>query len=408
MAPDHRPGGRGAQPAPKQRGDIPATDILPAAEIVPWRETRVAVKPYSDMWCFNPSIHFDGETWRMIVRCADYAMPDGIQIRGPNADANGVQTRNVMLHLDPTTLRPVEVFPMRELDGLPRNRAGVRGFEDLRLFHTELWGLQAIACSAHLERHGSLTDHYPPEQVVLSLDEDDYSIIAAQPIRGEAWSGPQKNWSPFDQAEEPRFLFSIERGMVFGMHGPIEIEEPVAEPEPITPDQLVAAVPAATKRKFGPLPVNGVEYRQVARMQAVEAKQIGRKHFGGLRGGTQLVYIADNEWLSLAHEARIERNRKFYWHTFYTCDSNGKLLKVSPPMKLVPEKIEFAAGLVVDGDRVVVSLGVDDAQCAIGTTSLEAVMATMKPAGDFKEQPLPAPVPRRLTVGTSSTPIRKP
>lgn len=43
-----------------------------------------------------------------------------------------------------------------------------------------------------------MPQHQPPEQVLLSFDEN-YDIVEAQPIRGDGWSGtPQKNWVPFD------------------------------------------------------------------------------------------------------------------------------------------------------------------------------------------------------------------
>jgi hypothetical protein len=390
-----------------------ANPIGRASDIIPWTSTRIAVKPFQDMWSFNPSLHYDGDVWRMIVRCADYAMPGGVQIRGPNADHFGVQTRNVMVHLDPKTWKVTETFAMREIDGLPRNNSGNRGYEDVRLFHTELWGLQGIGASAHLDR-GNPNDLCAPEQVLLSFD-DAYNITHAHPIRGEEWGGPQKNWSPFDEAEEPRFLYAIDRGIVFGVDGPIVDAEP--EPGAIAGDSLspldVAPAPAPAvhppppSRRYGHLPVNGVEFRRVAKLQAVEAKSVGRRHYAGLRGGSQLVYLGDDQWIGIAHEGRLERGHKFYWHTFYTVNSNGKPQRVGPPLKLATEKIEFAAGMVLDGDRLVISYGVDDAECHIGITDLSAVMETMQPFVAEADAPAPSPIPRRLTVGTSSTPLKR-
>ena len=49
-----------------------------------------------------------------------------------------------------------------------------------------------------------------------------------------------------------------------------------------------------------------------------------------------------------------------YWHVWYLVDASGKLTATSAPMKLVSNGIEFAAGLAIEGERVVVSFGVDD------------------------------------------------
>jgi hypothetical protein len=101
--------------------------------------------------------------------------------------------------------------------------------------------------------------------------------------------------------------------------------------------------------------------------------------YGGLRGGTQLVRVGDDAWLGIGHEMRFVKNLKYYWHTFYLVDSKGKMRAVSPPCKLASEGIEFAAGMAIDGDRVVVSFGVDDMHCRIGETSLSAVLAILHP-----------------------------
>ncbi len=103
-----------------------------------------------------------------------------------------------------------------------------------------------------------------------------------------------------------------------------------------------------------------------------------RPGYEGLRGGTQLVRVADDAWLGIGHEMKFVKGLKYYWHVFYSVNSKGKLLAASEPVKLAPNGIEFAAGLVVDGDRVVVSFGVDDMECKIGETQLSAVMEALQ------------------------------
>ena len=101
--------------------------------------------------------------------------------------------------------------------------------------------------------------------------------------------------------------------------------------------------------------------------------------YEGLRGGTQLVRVAEDAWLGIGHEMKFVNGRKYYWHTWYLVDSRGKMTSASEPMKLAPNGIEFAAGMAIDGDRVVVSFGVDDMHAMLGETSLSAVMELLKP-----------------------------
>lgn len=100
--------------------------------------------------------------------------------------------------------------------------------------------------------------------------------------------------------------------------------------------------------------------------------------YEGLRGGTQLVRVGDDAWLGLGHEMKFVNGKKFYWHTWYVVDGRGRMIAASDPMKLAANGIEFAAGLAVDGDRAVVSFGVDDMHCFLGETRLSAVMEMLQ------------------------------
>lgn len=99
--------------------------------------------------------------------------------------------------------------------------------------------------------------------------------------------------------------------------------------------------------------------------------------YEGLRGGTQLVRIDGTGWLGLGHEMKFVGGKKYYWHVFYLVDARGTMTAASEPLKLAPNGIEFAAGMAVEGDRVVVSFGVDDMECRIGETRLSAVLEAL-------------------------------
>ena len=415
-----------------------------AQDLIPWKVTDISIRPYEGYWSFNPSIHFDGQTWRCALRCANYAMPDGKTIRSGNT--TGQQTKNAMVIFDPDSWKPIQIFKMQEKDDHPRAPTPHVGYEDMRLFQTDKGGLQGICASLHLQREArsqtgtpdAKPQHQPPEQVIVSFDEA-YNIVAVKPIRGESFSGtPQKNWVPYDRAVEPRFLYSINKGSMFDDRGKLHGDAAVARvssmlapsssaplfvPAEIT--QVVSVPPPQVfaeegvdkkKKKSRPVAARSSDVRTVrggrinidtqstrpsiksARSSkpptSVRSGNEATKLMGsgkmilptyeGLRGGTQLICVADNAWLGIGHEMKFVEGKKFYWHTWYLVDSRGKMTSVGSPMKLAPNGIEFAAGMAIDRDRVVVSFGVDDMECKLGETSLSAVMSTLRPVESRK------------------------
>ena len=405
-----------------------------AKDLIPWRVTDISIRPYEGYWSFNPSIHFDGSTWRCVLRCCDYAMPGGVTIRSKGARPTGQLTKNAMVIFDPTSWKPIQVFKMQEKDDTPRAATPHVGFEDMRLFQTDKGGLQGIAASLHLKRDRraeGMKQHQPPEQVLLSFDAN-YDIVAAQPVRGDSWGGTaQKNWVPFDNCVEPRFLYSIGKGSMFDDRGTVS-----GDAAKVIPSMIVRAVPAdppappavleAPSLSFpepSPVPaptpapaheesrhptrkpmIRGGDVRIVrggrmkldagstqsvsrpsrsaqARSGDVRMMGTGRTHmptYAGLRGGTQLCRVG-NDWLGIGHEMSFVNSKKLYWHTFYLVDSRGKMKAVSEPCKLATNGIEFAAGMAIDGDRMVVSFGVDDMHSLLGETRLSAVMKILRP-----------------------------
>jgi hypothetical protein len=354
-------------------------NVKRADEFIPWTVTDISLRPYKEMWSFNPSIHFDGQLWRCVLRCSDYAMPEGTTIRSSRAKPGQSRTKNAMVIFDPVSWRPVEIYKMRERDELPRASSGSVGYEDVRIFRTDQHGLQGIAASLHLRR----TDRRDPlaEQVLLSFDEE-YNVVDARPIRGSTWGdSPQKNWVPFDHCAEPRFLYAIDKGVLFDAHGELRAGEIVRPSRPRRAhDPDVVAIERAQER------AQETEYarereqrRRYNARPAPCAVNMEGPSYEGLRGGTQLVRVDDDSWLAVGHAMTFVNNLKYYWHVWYLVDACGKLTSASPPMKLVDNGIEFAAGLAVDGERVVVSFGVDDMECRIGETKLSAVIETLRP-----------------------------
>jgi hypothetical protein len=408
--------------------------VKDAKDLIPWKVIDLGLRPFPGLWSFNPSVHFDGEVWRLVLRCCDYAMPGGKTIRSKSAGSTGQQTKNAMVILDPTSWKPIQIFKMHERDGYPRASTPHVGFEDMRIFKTDKNGLQGIAASLHLQREGRPASadegrqHQPPEQVLLSFDAE-YNIVDAHPIRGGGWSGAQKNWVPYNGCVEPRFLFSIDKGRLFSDQGPVHGDEAIVRPSVLAPSFAELAVevpvveaspqsqmsqpspPQAAKPKAAPKArgrmmldagsaLRGGSRDRTSKIAAATRdharKAVPPRHndestrmlgtgrslppgYSGLRGGSQLLRVGSDAWLGIGHAMRFEHGLKYYWHTWYLTDSRGKMIAASEPMKLAPEGIEFAAGLAIDGDRVVVSFGVDDMRPMLGETSLSAVMEKLMP-----------------------------
>jgi hypothetical protein len=387
-----------------------------ASEIIPWDVIGLDLRPFRDFYAFNPSVHYDPTdgVWRCVLRNCDYHAPGGVPV-ATRKKGGRITTRNVMAILDPVTWQPIAHYEMRELDGLVRNKAaGAHGFEDVRLFRTERDGLMGVASTMELR-----TDSSKQDIVLLRFDStDDYAIVEAQPIRG-GWSEyAQKNWAPFDGALGVRLLYSIERGLVFDGDGPIgNGGNGDGKPKLATGAGVAAAIPephmhVPARHNSGGVRYNGgVETRLTNRVVRADragdtpsAPAIRRStDLGwlsqGLRGGSQLVALGDDSWLGIGHEMCIMHNRKFYWHTWYTCDNRGRLMARSGPMKLSGCGIEFAAGLALDpdggdGDRLVCSFGTEDQDSWLGITSLDAVVRALVPLESTASPGPSAPIAR--------------
>lgn len=338
---------------------LDGTAIYVMADVLPWIVQPLET-PKPDGWfAFNPSIHWDGQVMRCAIRVADYGMPGGAVVtRTPGTSTTHVKSKLVMAVLDPDSLRVTFAKLAGEHDGQLRAPCSSAGFEDVRIFCTESYGLCGIAASLQIAMPSGESAK-AVEQVLLTFDRE-LDIVSARPIRGGSWSGSaQKNWSPFDGTPDPLFLYSIERGTLF--------------------DEL-GALDGQDRERTEPKPKPKTHVRPM--INAAAGSYVTRA-YQGLRGGTQLVYLGDaygdgqSLWLGCAHEMRIVSGRKLYWHIFYAVDQTGKFVRRGPCVKLAAEGIEFAAGLVVMGDRVLVSFGVDDSECRIGTTSLTALLQTL-------------------------------
>jgi predicted GH43/DUF377 family glycosyl hydrolase len=110
-----------------------------------------------------------------------------------------------------------------------------------------------------------------------------------------------------------------------------------------------------------------------------------------IRGGSAL-WPVENFNLAIVHEVDTREetkysNRKFgmvtrternYFHRFARYSLNGTLTHLSDRFKFSDADIEFAAGLVMSGDDVIVSYGYKDVAAYLGKIDLQTVLGMLK------------------------------
>ena len=281
----------------------------------------------------NPSIHYDGRTWRCIVRCINYRLGGHIP-EEPN-------TQNVMLQLGfmnggrSTSQLPCSLLATVIADdtGQPKSGYPISGFEDCRLFQWKgrMW---AIATSCHLTKQGNR------EICLLELDAL-HGFISCTPIRGPWSAFYQKNWIPYVTADDQlRFIYSLDRSIVI--------------------DWSLAGAPNTFAYECGDFrPNEKIDWRAV----------------GNHRGSSCALQLPSGQLIVLAHT-------EGYQSRFMLL--GGDDLRPTHQTELFhfrERTVEFAAGMALDlhgGPRLVVSYSVRDATVELGMFPLESVMQKME------------------------------
>lgn len=97
----------------------------------------------------------------------------------------------------------------------------------------------------------------------------------------------------------------------------------------------------------------------------------------GFRGGSQAVEVLPGQWLACVHEVAFNGGHRVYEHRFVLFDEQAhwKITAVSMPFVFTsPFLIEFAAGMALKGDRLVLSFGVMDECASVAEMDLEDVL----------------------------------
>jgi FkbM family methyltransferase len=278
---------------------------------------QIPFTPRQGWNALNPSIHYDGEVWRCIIRSTNYQLADG---KYTTSDGGPIKTENNLLVLE-KDLKPSASFQMRDLAQIKKTAYPVQGYEDCRLFQCQ-GDLFATATVCDFTEDGRR------EIAVLYLKSNG-DILKAYPVRGSWSDRPQKNWMPIDGTMDA--LYSVEQGTYVGLRSSY------LDPGLTLPH-------------------------------------------GRLRGGSQVIKVpfGAKEYLCIVHDVTWGGGKRTYLHRFCLLDDKLKLMAMSDPFYFNKPGIEFCAGLAVDGDRLVASYGVDDKEAWLATFSLKKVLAALR------------------------------
>lgn len=275
----------------------------------------------------NPSIAYSSELgYAMTVRSSNYILHPKSGVINV-LEGSGVQSHVWFCELG-TNLVPKN---MRKVEFLPEDPSVERGIEDPKLFWRDgSWYFTGVMFEK---------EHTPePRMVVYRYDIESNTAKFIKKWEGPDASKPEKNWMlPYEP--NPNFDF---------IYGPSSI---------VKGDMVIS--------KFNT-----------------------DKNLGGLRGNSNLWDMGDGTYLAVVHnlfsrytkgENDLYTQDRAYLHRIARYDINGTMIEVGPEFVFRSLGVEFAAGLVVKDDTIVISWGERDATSYLSTLPLGEVLASLNP-----------------------------
>ncbi|MGH7563986.1 MAG: hypothetical protein ACREK5_06150 [Gemmatimonadota bacterium] len=283
----------------------------------------------------NPSVAQGPDGLMVLVRTVNYELqPDGSYLMPGFAG-----TRNLLGVLRPDG-RVVETRELLTDCPVPRESGPVRGFEDARL----------VVPPGEPDRVWALANHTHPSGngrramflLKVELGPGAAWIREALHLHGLQDRKHQKNWMPA--------VVDNELLLVYKCHPTV-----VARPDP--------------------------------RSGRCEVVRIHRSAAwcGDLRGGSQLVEVRERSgeigYIAFVHGILEETPRRIYFHALIRFDRRLALRGLSRPFLLRDRQVEFAAGLVADGDDLLVTWGENDRDAWMGRMSISDALDLCEPIG---------------------------
>ncbi len=282
-----------------------------AASCPSFRATRIQFEPPKGWFAMNPSICRHLGRVWCVVRTVNYTM------RGRHYTIHDpkrvVRTENYL-----GTLRATGEFVkprrMRDLDKSPRVRSSIVGYEDVRLASVAgKGGARELVGSA------TVCDRVANRRLIARLDltpAGDVRRATVQPSN----QPHEKNWMPMSIGGKHTWVYSL-------------------DPTAILPGPL----------RDCPLSLDH------------------------LRGGAATPL--DDGYLCVTHEVVEADEGRVYLHRFVRLDARFFVTAVSRAWVFDHHGIEFCAGMVLDGPRLVLSYGVEDREAWVARVNLKEVLA---------------------------------
>jgi tetratricopeptide (TPR) repeat protein len=289
-----------------------------------FRGKRLDFEAPAGYTAMNPSVTAMGGRLYCNIRCVNYRINEhGQYMIGERGCGDApIDTRNFIAHLDAdlATSLPREIIWARP----PANFDMVTGLEDIRLW-SYCGTMHFNACVRERSTRGTC------QQIIgsLSMDVDDEIIPVVSDWRVVSGDDQhEKNWMPMPSRafSHPRFVYRLDT-----------IIEPGAPTLPVK--HQIAVYPDL------------------------------------ISGSSQLVEF-NGGYLAVVHEAVNGPDQKrTYWHRFAWFEKGGRLRHLSLPFVFYSRQIEFCAGLALhpNGQDLILSFGVRDAEAHVATVSIEDV-----------------------------------
>lgn len=347
---------------------------LLAASVEGVRFSRLAPAPADpdEAWSlFNPSITNGPDATAVMLRRSNYVRdPEGRYFTRDGSPF--VRTRNRFRLCDAAGAVVAE-HPLAEFPGgAPRFTSPVVGVEDLRpVWLDGRW----VGFGTCRDRNAGTV----PEMVVWELGvegrgEGTLRVLEPDPEVVGQTPREQKNWMPFVVGGALYVVYRCTPLIVFEVDVDSGRTRVVGGDGPST-----GASDAGAAARFTGVSDAG------ATIGFTGASDAGATAvFTGFRGGSQGCETASGRWRFVVHEVFGATDaERTYVHRFVDVtggpDEGFALSSVSPRFSFTGARIEFCAGLAHDGDDLVLSFGVDDAQALLARVPVDVVDEWMQP-----------------------------
>ena len=298
----------------------PLMDLIPEANLV-----HVQIDLPQGWNLYNPSILHTADGLLMTARSSNWEYKRHHYYR-VNAADQIPRSRNYLLHLD-VDLHPQSIVLLADAtDRSAEMLSGDRGYNDLRL--VEYAGtLRAVATTLDF----SASD--VSQMALMDVREGRLTNLS---LLSDGMARAEKNWAPAIWNGELMFVYAFCPMTLLRWYG-------------------ARLLPAGLRAYLGP-PI------------ALD-----------FRGGSQLVQI-DTGYLTVVHaSADFDDGSRVYVHRFVSLDQEFRITGVSPQFVFQQQGIEFAAGLAIDGESVIISFGAADMESWLVRVPLTAVHRLLAP-----------------------------